>query len=199
MMQVESRVDCDAPCYELHCIIPLCNHENCADFGIRVYERIVSIALLNVCSEHFVGMEDVFVVDPLSVCLARGERPPTWGLNTNAFQQSQLGPAFAKAYKEWAGRAKRAFGDSAYVYPLEHLHITVAPPAPFIPAQEVDQEDDRIAFERVWLRVMMHEIETNDLWPRAPFELIYDELSLDSKAGIFLIKVRLHCWKLRRL
>ena len=124
-------------------------------------------------------------LDERAQSLARGDFPQTWGLNFNAFPQCEMGAKFAAAYRRWSADVQELIPE-AYVYPYEALHITVAPPAPFI-ENTLNSLDERNALEQAWLRLMKIEVASNTRWPKAPFPLIYDSLRVDKTAGIFLV------------
>jgi len=128
-----------------------------------------------------------FRLDALAVPLARGERPPTWGLNLNAFRQGVPGP-FADAYNAWAAAARRELeGTGAYVYPFDYVHVTVASPAPFThgPLAEWTAEE-RGAYTAAVTQALAAAAAGDARWPRAPFELAPARLELHATCGVLM-------------
>lgn len=132
-----------------------------------------------------------FRVDSRAQALAAGGLPATWGLNFNAFAQGATGDDFRLAYIRWRAFVSDLIPE-AYVYPWEHLHITVAPPAPFTHTS-ISSQEEKVALEEAWLRLMMIRTRDDPDWPRELFPLSYDTLQLDGNAGIFLVGDPLNC------
>ena len=69
-------------------------------------------------------------VDEIAVPLARGERPPVWGLNLNVFPQGQAD--LAVPFAAWVSQAAPLLSPfGCYLYDTQFLHVTASSPAPF--------------------------------------------------------------------
>ena len=135
-------------------------------------------------------MASPVVVDPLTRRLARGDvgRDDTWGLNLNL--ASPPPPELYAPYAELAARlaaegvtSERA---GAYVYPFHTLHITCASPAPFTHCAL--RREERAPFMAGWAAALAAEAAADPAFPRAPFPLVYDRVTLEPAAAIFRVE-----------
>lgn len=130
-----------------------------------------------------------FTVDPIAAPLARGERPPVWGLNLNAFAQGHAD--LGETYARWAEAATAVMaGTGAYFYPLEYTHVTASSPAPFTFAPLAGwSEDDRAFYAAAWLTALRDTCAPGAPgWPSAPFPLVFETLELKDNCAIFAVR-----------
>lgn len=131
-------------------------------------------------------------LDTIAIPLARGERPPVWGLNLNAFPQ---GPDDLKsAYETWLEAAKVELeGTGAYLYPHDYTHVTASSPAPFTNASLASwSEEERAEYAAAWLIALRETCCAGNAagveWPDAPFPLVFETLELKDNCAIFSVR-----------
>jgi len=129
------------------------------------------------------------VWDPTVVALHKGERPKTFGLNLNALWPGPRERAFAEWYGGWSARlldtaTATATDNCAYVYPLVHLHVTVATLCSF---REHDKrpigEEQAARLTAAWKTALLT-ASTMDDFPRQPFKVIAQPPVLEQVAAI---------------
>ena len=136
-------------------------------------------------------MPSKFSLDTISIPLALGERPATWGLNLNAFPQAHRD--FEAAYRKWITDATPHLeGTGAYLYPFEHTHVTAASPAPFTHGPLASwTEAERAELAGLWLIALRETCVSGNAagvaWPSEPFPLIFEKLELKANCGIFMV------------
>jgi hypothetical protein len=107
--------------------------------------------------------------------------PSTWGTNIIAFPLGEVPPAFAAKYHAIAQMCRDTL-PFCYVYPIEYLHVTVTPPAPF--TRTTIPPHERLRHESEWSQAIQQMLLRS---PVTTFSLFYHSMRLDSTAGIFLL------------
>ena len=133
-------------------------------------------------------------VDEIAVPLARGERPPVWGLNLNVFPQGQAD--FAVPFAAWVSQAAPLLSPfGCYLYDTQFLHVTASSPAPFTNGASLSTwvEEEKARYSAAWLGALQAACKPSSggaegRWPRAPFPLVFKTLRLDSSCAIFLVE-----------
>ena len=126
-----------------------------------------------------------FNVDEYAKQLSLGKKLDVWGLNFNAFGTQDCGDEFIKQYNEWRDFAVEKMKDcGCHIYPPQHIHITVG--TPFLFKDTLDDHEKRTTLERLWKEKTEQYFKKNG--SLKPFELFYEEMSIDKTAGIFLVK-----------
>ena len=122
--------------------------------------------------------------------LARGERPPVWGLNLNAFPQGL--PELAAPYTAWAAAAAPLLaGTGAYLYAAPYLHVTASSPAPFTHgALAAWTADERARYTAAWRAALAATCRSSagGGWPAAPFALRFQALELHASCAVFMVE-----------
>jgi hypothetical protein len=142
-----------------------------------------------------------YKIDKLSSPLYHGQRPPVWGLNLNFFQMES--EEMREPYMAWREKAIEIMaGTGAYIYPFEHIHVTVASPAPFQhPEHNTWSDAEKMEYTNAWIEALNSNCSANVSlaegsfnaertaaeWPTHPFPMIFHSMELHSSCGVFLL------------
>ncbi len=132
-----------------------------------------------------------FAPDPAYAPIARGEAPPSFGLNVVCWAAA-LAPedeelaAFRAAYGAWRERAAQLMaGTGALIYPFDALHVTVATPAPSLfPGHHGWAPAERDGYRAAWDAALAAQPCRA---ARAPFPLVLRGLRLVGGGGAAIL------------
>ena len=129
-------------------------------------------------------------VDAIAVPLARGERPPVWGLNLNAFPQGLA--ELAEPYNAWKALAAPLLARTgAHLYASPYLHVTASSPAPFTHAGLAAwTPEERARYTAAWRAALAATCcaAAGGGWPSAPYTLRFRALELHASCAIFMVE-----------